>query len=129
MTVFKVVRIGGLSLAAAALLHGGAALAAGDAVKGKAVFARCAICHTVEPGKNKLGPSLANIIGQKAGEVPGFKFSPAMTNSSVKWTADTLDKYLTNPRTFMPGNRMFFAGLPNAADRANVIAYLQKPVK
>jgi cytochrome c len=114
---------------AAVLLWSGAAQATGDPVKGKSVFARCAICHTVEPGKNKLGPSLANIIGQKAGEVPGFKFSPAMTSSKVKWTADTLDKYLTNPRTFMPGNRMFFAGLPKPEDRANVIAYLQKPVK
>lgn len=125
----RVNRIGGFSLAAAALLWSGAGLAAGDAVKGKAVFARCAICHTVEPGKNKLGPSLANIIGQKAGEVPGFNFSPAMKNSKVKWTPETLDKYLTNPRTFMPGNRMIFAGLPNAADRENVIAYLAKPVK
>jgi cytochrome c len=118
-----------MSLAAAALLWSGAALAAGDPVKGKAVFARCVICHTVEPGKNKLGPSLANIIGQKAGEVPGFNFSPAMKKSNVKWTPQTLDKYLINPRTFMPGNRMAFAGLSNAADRANVIAYLQKPPK
>lgn len=122
-------RFGGMSLAAAALLWSGAALAAGDPVKGKAVFARCVICHTVEPGKNKLGPSLANIIGQKAGEVPGFNFSPAMKKSNVKWTPQTLDKYLINPRTFMPGNRMAFAGLSNAADRANVIAYLQKPPK
>jgi cytochrome c len=132
MRVITAGRFGGLSLAAAALLYGSAALAqspAGDAVKGKTVFARCTICHTVEPGKNKLGPSLANIIGQKAGEVPGFNFSPAMKSSKVVWTPETLDKYLTNPRTFMPGNRMIFAGLPNPADRANVIAYLKKPVK
>lgn len=125
----KVNRIGGVSLAAFALLWSGAGLAAGDPVKGKAVFARCAICHSVEPGKNKLGPTLANIVGQKAGEVPGFNFSPAMKNSKVKWTPETLDQYLKNPRTFMPGNRMIFAGLPNAADRENVIAYLAKPVK
>jgi len=117
------------AIATAALLWSGASLAAGDATKGKAVFARCAICHTVEAGKNKLGPSLANIVGQPAGEVPGFNFSTAMKNSKVKWTPDNLDKYLTNPRTFLPGNRMIFAGLPNADDRANVIAYLAKPVK
>jgi cytochrome c len=122
-------RVGGFSLAAAALLWSGAALAAGNPVKGKIVFARCAICHTVDPGKNKVGPSLANIIGQKAGEVPGFNFSPAMKKSTIKWTPQALDKYLTNPRTFLPGNRMYFVGIPDAADRANVIAYLQKPVK
>lgn len=122
-------RISGFSLAAAALFWSGTALAAGDPVKGKAVFARCAICHTVEPGKNKLGPSLANIIGQKPGDVPGFKFSPAMMAAKIKWSPETLDKFLTNPRGFVPGTRMVFAGLPNADDRANVIAYLQKPVK
>jgi cytochrome c len=102
---------------------------AGDPVKGKAVFARCAICHSVEPRKNVTGPSLANIIGRAAGAVPGFKFSPAVKNSKIRWTPQTLDKYLASPRTYIPGNRMFFAGLPNAADRANVIAYLGKPVK
>lgn len=127
MTIMR--NVGGPALATAALFWSSGALAAGDAAKGKAVFARCAICHTVEPGKNKLGPSLAGIMGQKAGAVPGFRFSPAMKNSKIKWTSQTLDKYLANPRTFLPGNRMFFAGLPNVADRANVIAYLQKPVK
>lgn len=124
-------RICGLTLATLALFGSSAALAqaAGDPVKGKTVFARCAICHTVEPGKNKLGPTLANIVGSKAGEVPGFNFSPAMKASKVVWTPDALDKYLTNPRAFMPGNRMIFAGLPKPEDRANVIAYLKKPVK
>jgi cytochrome c len=132
MNGMTVHRIGGISLAAAALLYAGAAFAAdpaGDPVKGKTVFARCMICHTVEPGKNKMGPTLANIVGQKAGEVPGFNFSPAMKNSKITWTEANLDKYLTNPREMIPGNRMIFMGLPNAADRANVIAYLKKPVK
>ena len=125
------VRIRGVAMVALALLgsSGAFAQAAGDPVKGKTVFARCAICHTVEPGKNKLGPTLANIVGSKAGDVPGFIFSPAMKASKVVWTRDALDKYLTNPRTFLPGNRMIFAGLPKPDDRANVIAYLKKPVK
>lgn len=124
-------RIRGVAMVALALLgsSGAFAQAAGDPVKGKAVFARCAICHTVEPGKNKLGPTLANIVGSKAGDVPGFNFSPAMKASKVVWTPDALDKYLTNPRAFLPGNRMIFAGLPKPEDRANVIAYLKKPVK
>jgi cytochrome c len=125
------VRIRGVAMVALALLgsSGAFAQAAGDPVKGKAVFARCAICHTVEPGKNKLGPTLANIVGSKAGDVPGFNFSPAMKASKVVWTPHALDKYLTNPRAFLPGNRMIFAGLPKPEDRANVIAYLKKPVK
>jgi cytochrome c len=127
--VSKVTLVGAFPMTIAALLWSSTAFAAGDPAKGKAVFARCAACHTVEPGKNRMGPSLANIIGQKAGDVPGFNFSPAMKTSKIKWTPATLDKYLTNPRTFVPGNRMYFAGLPNAADRANVIAYLQKPVR
>ena len=124
-------RIRGVAMVALALLgsSGAFAQAAGDPVKGKAVFARCAICHTVEPGKNKLGPTLANIVGSKAGDVPGFNFSPAMKASKVVWTPHALDKYLTNPRAFLPGNRMIFAGLPKPEDRANVIAYLKKPVK
>jgi cytochrome c len=122
-------RLGVSFLSTAILLCSGAAHAAGDPVKGKTVFVRCAACHTVEHGKNKLGPSLANIIGQKAGDVPGFKFSPAMKNSTIRWTPQTLDKFLANPRAFLPGNRMLFIGVPNATDRANVIAYLQKDVK
>lgn len=124
-------RICGLTLATLSLFGGSTAFAqpTGDPVKGKAVFARCAICHTVEPGKNKLGPTLANIVGSKAGEVPGFTFSPAMKASKVVWTPAALDKYLLNPRTFMPGNRMIFVGLPNPEDRANLIAYLKKPAK
>lgn len=131
MSVVTNVRIRSAVMVALALLGSNAAFAqaAGDPVKGKAVFARCAICHTVEPGKNKLGPTLANIVGSKAGDVPGFNFSPAMKASKVVWTPDALDKYLTNPRAFLPGNRMIFAGLPKPEDRANVIAYLKKPVK
>lgn len=125
-------RIRSVAIMVLALIGSKAALAAspaGDPVKGKAVFARCAICHTVEPGKNKLGPTLANIVGSKAGNVPGFNFSPAMKASKIVWTPDALDKYLTNPRALVPGNRMIFVGLPKPEDRANVVAYLKKPVK
>jgi cytochrome c len=52
-----------------------------------------------------------------------------MKNSTIRWTPQTLDKFLANPRAFLPGNRMLFIGVPNATDRANVIAYLQKDVK
>lgn len=116
-------------LAAALLVgmmaSGGSALAAGDAAKGKTVFKKCAICHSAEKGKNKIGPSLFGIFGEKAAEVKGFRFSPAMKKSGLKWDEATLDKYLTNPRKVVKGTRMVFAGLRSKKDRDDVIAYLK----
>ncbi|HEX8445544.1 MAG TPA: cytochrome c family protein [Sphingomonas sp.] len=100
---------------------------AGDAVKGKATFAKCMICHAVEPGKNKLGPTLSGVVGRKAGTVPGYAYSAAMKAIGLTWTPAVLDKYLASPRAVVPGTKMIFAGLPAPADRANVIAYLGNP--
>lgn len=115
--------------AAAAALAGlglsGQAHAAGDAVKGKVVFARCAICHDVKPGVNKLGPSLAGVVGRKSGSVAGFAYSGPMKMANKQWTAQNLDAFVTAPFKFIPGTRMAFGGIPNPADRANLIAYLQ----
>jgi cytochrome c len=105
----------------------GAAYAAGDPVNGKKIFMRCAICHSVQPGKNMLGPSLAGIVGKPSASAPGFAYSSAMKSANIKWTPDKLDTYLLSPAKMVPGNRMAFAGLPNATDRADVIAYLAKP--
>jgi cytochrome c len=96
----------------------------GDAVKGKAVFMQCMACHTAEVGQNRLGPSLAGVVGRKSGSLAGYTYTPAMQGSNLTWTPATLDKYLTNPRAMVPGTKMIFAGLPNPDDRANVIAFL-----
>jgi cytochrome c len=101
----------------------------GDAVKGKAVFARCALCHDVKPGPKKMGPSLAGLFGRTSGTVAGFAYSPAMQNAKIRWDAKSLDTFLTKPSGLVPGNRMAFAGVPNAADRANLIAYLKAEAK
>jgi cytochrome c len=98
--------------------------AAGDPARGRTVFARCAACHAVTPGTNRLGPSLAGVMGRKAGSATGFNYSAAMKGSKVVWNARSLDSFLTRPATVVPGNRMVFAGMLSAADRANLIAYL-----
>lgn len=97
---------------------------AADAAKGKQLFVRCAICHATDTTTSRLGPPLGSIVNRKAGAVPGFNYSPAMKTSKLTWNAATLDKYLAAPRTFIPGNKMVFAGLSAPADRADVIAYL-----
>jgi cytochrome c len=97
---------------------------AGDPVAGKVVSARCGACHSFTPGQNKMGPSLAGVVGRKSGTVPDFNYSPAMAGIHLTWDKATLDKYLTNPRAVVPGTKMIFPGIPNAVDRANLIAFL-----
>ena len=95
-----------------------------DADAGKRVFLQCAACHSVD-GSNGAGPSLKDIVGSKAGDFPGFRFSRAMKNSGIVWDAKTLDTYIANPQTAMPGNVMPYSGLPDAKQRADLVAYLQ----
>jgi cytochrome c len=112
-----------LSLALAALMAAPPARAQ-DA--GEAVFKRnCAICHTTEPGKNKIGPSLAGVVGRKAGSIPDYSYSQANKSSGVTWDEATLDTYLTAPTKFVPGTKMVFPGLKNPDDRTAVIAWLK----
>ena len=100
------------------------ALAAGDSTAGQTVFAaHCAACHSTQPGKNVVGPSLAGIVGSKSASVPGYDFSPAMKDANVTWDDANLDKYLANPTGFIHGTRMLI-NLPSDTDRQNVIAYL-----
>jgi cytochrome c len=104
-------RLPALSSAAAllSLTMLGQASAAGDAAAGKELFQKkCSICHSVDAGVNKIGPT----------------YSDAMKNANRTWDEATLSDYLTNPREKIPGIKMIFAGLPNEPDRENVIAYL-----
>lgn len=100
---------------------------AADAAAGEAAFRRlCAACHIVTAeGRRGVGPSLFGIVGRKSGTVEGFRYSAANQNANVVWTPEVLERYLVNPREFMPGTTMAFAGIRNDTDRANVIAYLQ----
>jgi len=120
---------GALFLMAVAGIAPAAPLPAGNAAAGKTLSSKCAVCHSFVAGQNKIGPSLAGIIGRKAGTAPNFGYSPAMKASKLTWNVATLDRYLANPRATVPGTKMIFAGLPAPADRANLIAYLAAPAK
>jgi len=86
----------------------------------------CRTCHTVKEGDNRLGPSLAGLIGRKAGSLPGYPYSDAMKKIGVIWDEATLDRFIEHPDAVVPGNNMKpFAGLPTADDRAAIIAYLK----
>jgi cytochrome c len=95
--------------------------AAGDPLRGKTVYQVCMGCHSLD--EDDVGPRHRGVVGRVAGTVPGYAYSPALRNSHIVWNADTLDRWLTSPRALVPGAKMFFA-MPNARDRADVIAYL-----
>src|SRR3954464_11389282 len=96
----------------------------GDVASGRLVFRKCQACHSLEPGKNGLGPSLSGIIGKKASSVTNYNYSPAMKSSSLTWDVATLEAYLTDPQKWVPGNKMPFPGLKTENERKAVIAFL-----
>jgi cytochrome c len=101
-------------------------LAKADVAKGEKAVAACKACHTFEKdGANKVGPHLYGVYDRKEGSVPGFNYSAAMKGRSDKsWDADALDHFLKNPKAYVPGTIMAFAGISRPETRADVIAYL-----
>jgi len=111
--------------AIAALLGSSASLAAGDAAARKQAFsATCGACHSTEAGVNKIGPSLAGIVGSKSGAVPGYNFSPALKAANITWDEQALDKFFANPSADVHGTKMVIS-VPDAEHRQNLIAYLK----
>jgi len=92
--------------------------------RGRAQFARCQACHTTTAGPARIGPSLKGIVGRPAGRQPNFRYTPNMAGARFNWTAERLDAFLAKPRTVVPGTSMVFAGMPDVAARAALIAYL-----
>ena len=98
---------------------------AGNAANGANVFARCAICHSGTKGDgNKIGPNLFGVVGRKAGTATDFYYSAAMKSAGFTWDNDKLDAYIASPQKVVPGNKMAFAGIASAGQRADLIAYL-----
>lgn len=101
-----------------------AAFAAADPAAGEKVFGKCKACHQLND-KNAAGPHLDGVVGRPIASVEGFKYSNAMiAHQGATWEPATLSEFLTSPKTFAPGTKMSFAGLPKVADRANLIAFL-----
>jgi cytochrome c len=98
---------------------------AADIEAGKMTFKKCALCHTNEKGKNKVGPSLYGIVGRKSANLADYDYSDAMKKFDHIWTPQELDTYLTNPREVVPGTKMIFPGVKDKAERENLIAYLE----
>jgi cytochrome c len=110
-----------LALGAAAA---GAAGAAGDPAHGEEVYTRCLACHAL--ASDRVGPRHCGLIGRRAGSVPGFAYSSAMKKSGLVWNEKTLDRFLAKPMKVVPGTAMTYDGVPDAKDRADLIAYLRK---
>jgi cytochrome c len=113
-----------LSGAALALCAAVAAHAAPPDLKlGQSVYARCAACHSFN--FDRTGPRHCDLFGRRAGSVASFEYSKAMKNSKIVWSAKTLDRFLANPTKAVPGTSMTYAGVPDKAERAALIAYLK----
>ncbi len=105
------------------------AIEIGDAEKGEALFSQCSGCHQVGPGAvNRVGPHLNGIFGRKAAAIGNYKYSKGILRASsdgLIWDLQRLDAYIENPKALVSGTRMNFAGIKDAGDRADVLAYLR----
>lgn len=113
-----------LAFAAGLLVAAGLVSAAGDAAKGEAVYSRCAACHAL--AYDRTGPRHCGLFGRKSGSLPGFGYSAAMKRAGIVWDARTLDRFLADPIAAVPGTTMGYAGVKDAAERADLIAFLRR---
>lgn len=95
------------------------------AVETAAAFVQCKTCHSVEPGRHQIGPSLAGIHGKPAASAPGYAYSAALKGAGLKWDDATLDRFLAAPMATVTGTKMVYPGLKDPAKRAEVVAYLK----
>lgn len=91
--------------------------------KGREIYGRCAACHSLE--RDRVGPRHCGLFGRRAGSIPGFAYSDAMRDSGIVWTWQTLDRFLADPLGTVPGTFMGYAGIPDAEEREQLLAYLE----
>lgn len=115
-----------LVVALALTLAAGAA-APGDAARGEKIYARCLACHAL--AYDRVGPRHCGLLGRRAGAVPGFDYSPSIKASGIVWNAKTLDRFLADPLRMVPGTTMTYAGIPDALERSDLIAYIARAGK
>ncbi len=112
-----------LGLAAVACLALPAGATAASLARGEEVYSRCAACHSL--AADRTGPRHCGLFGRRAGSVPGFAYSPAMKRSGIVWSARSLDRFLADPMGVVPGTTMGYAGVKDAGERADLLAYLR----
>ena len=115
-----------LSVGVVALASSAVVAQEGDPAAGEKVFNKCKACHVVDEARNRVGPTLHGVFGRTAGTVEGFKYSSAMKESGIVWSDETITEYVSDPKGFVPGNRMAFPGLKEPEDIANLLAYLHE---
>ena len=102
----------------------------GNAANGERMYRACVACHSLEPNRNMTGPSLAEVWNRKSGSLASFpRYSPALKSAGIVWTDDTLDEWIKDPQHFIPGNTMTFAGMKDARQRADLLAFLKDATK
>ncbi|MBR0873585.1 c-type cytochrome [Bradyrhizobium tropiciagri] len=133
MTLRSIVRAVSLRQAKAALMAAAvtigaanAANAAGDPARGATLYQGCGDCHSIDA--NDVGPMHKGVVGRLAGTAAGYSYSPALKASKIVWTEQNLDKWLSGPDTMVPGTKMFYE-VPDAKDRADIIAFLKQNAK
>lgn len=112
----------------AALVFAAPAFADGNPDAGKSVFIKCQACHEAEQGVNRIGPTLKGVVGRKTASIADYKYSEAMAAKGAAgqvWDEATLAAYLPDPKAYVPGTKMAFAGLKNPQEVADLIAYLK----
>ena len=106
------------------------AFSEGNATRGQRVFGSCAACHSLQPDQSMTGPSLAGLWNRKAGSLASFsRYSAALQSANIVWNDKTLDDWVTDPQHLVPGNEMTFAGIKDAQQRADLLAFLKEATR